>query len=501
MFSVCLLLPFLLPWTALAADERPNILLFLVDDLGHGDLGYLGHPTSSSPNIDTLARDSLQFTQFYTASAVCSPSRASLMTGRHPQSVGLYPGVLFADSLQGLPSEVETIAESLSASGYRTAMTGKWHLGVGTKNEFLPTRQGFASYFGIPYSHDICTFHGCFPSPTGEQQNEACDLPTPWPQMPPCPLYQDEQIIEQPVDLTTLTKRYTDFAEEFILRESAEPFFLFFSFQHVHFPQFSSLAFRNSSLRGPFGDAISEMDAAVGQLVDLLRDIGLLDNTLIFLTSDNGARSLPQGKGQGGSSGLFKCGKGTTYEGGHRVPALLHWPAKISPRRESNIVSMLDIPTTLAQLAGGSIEQFSDGFDLMPHLLHGESWPREEIVFIDHNETNGTINALRLGAYKAHWVTEGNVMSYSKDIACIDVQRRHDPPLLYNVEADPQELYRLTRATFSDYDEVMSMMEERRESLEGGDIAWVESVTKERGKEGMPCCNPGCEPFPSCCTC
>merc|ERR1719339_564828 len=144
-----ILLPFLIPWTWSArADERPNILLFLVDDLGHGDLGYLGHPTSSSPNIDMLARDSLQFTQFYTASAVCSPSRASLMTGRHPQSVGLYPGVLFADSLQGLPSEVETIAESLSASGYRTAMTGKWHLGVGTKNEFLPTRQGFASYFG-----------------------------------------------------------------------------------------------------------------------------------------------------------------------------------------------------------------------------------------------------------------------------------------------------------------------------------------------------------------
>jgi len=493
---------FLFCWTrsTLAENERPNILLFLVDDLGHGDLGYLGHPTSSSPHIDQLARDSVQLTQFYTASAVCSPSRASLMTGRHPQSVGLYPGVLFADSLQGLPLEVETIAESLSASGYRTAMTGKWHLGVGPNNEFLPTQQGFSSYLGIPYSHDICTFHGCFPSANGDQ-SEACDLPTPWPQMPPCPLYQDEQIIQQPVDLTTLTRRYTDFAEEFILRESAEPFFLFYSFQHVHFPQFSSLDFRNSSLRGAFGDSISEMDAAVGRLVDTLRAVGALDNTLLFITSDNGARSLPQGNGQGGSSGLFKCGKGTTYEGGHRVPALLHWPSRIPPRRESGLVSMMDIPATLAALVGGSYNSFSDGFDLLPSLLDGEPWPREEIVFIDHNESNGTINALRLGAYKAHWVTEGNIMSYSKDIACIDVQRRHDPPLLYNVEADPQELYKLTRDTFADYDEVMRSMEERRTALESGDIFWAESVTKERGKEGMPCCNQGCEPFPSCCTC
>ena len=236
--------------------------------------------------------------------------------GRHSVRSGMYPSVQFPPSLHGLPLEEVTLAELLKEQGYRTGIVGKWHLGVGSGGHYLPTQQGFDTYLGIPYSHDMCPFIlGCYPG-------EACDALSPHKDTAsPCPLYQDDKIVEQPTDFTTLTEKFSEYSDQFIIDSvlNETPFFLYFSFHHVHFPQFSSSNFRNSSLRGSFGDSVAEMDAAIGNLVSTLEEVGALDDTLIIFTSDNGPRAYDQGKGQGGNSGPFKCGKGTTWEGGQRL--------------------------------------------------------------------------------------------------------------------------------------------------------------------------------------
>ena len=226
----------------------------------------------------------------------------------------MYPEVQMANSLLGLPLEEVTLPEVLKQEEYFTGMVGKWHLGVGEDGKYLPTKQGYERYFGIPYSHDMCPFvTNCYPG-------EPCDVESPHPNTSPCPLYLNDQIVEQPTELTSLTSKMAAKADEFIIEsvKMETPFFLFYAFHQVHFPQFSSSMFRNSSIRGAFGDSVSEMDWAVGKLVSTLQEAGVYNNTVIILTSDNGPRNLNHGKGQGGSSGPFKCGKGTTYEGGQR---------------------------------------------------------------------------------------------------------------------------------------------------------------------------------------
>ena len=218
------------------------------------------------------------------------------------------------NSLMGLPLEELTLPELLKQEGYSTGMVGKWHLGVGEDGKYLPTKQGYERYFGIPYSHDMCPFvTNCYPG-------EPCDVDSPHPNTSPCPLYLNDQIVEQPTELTSLPGKMAAKADEFIMEsvKMENPFFLFYSFHQVHFPQFSSSMFRNSSIRGAFGDSVSEMDWAVGKLVSTLQETGVYNDTVIILTSDNGPRNLNHGKGQGGSSGPFKCGKVTTYEGGQR---------------------------------------------------------------------------------------------------------------------------------------------------------------------------------------
>jgi len=491
-----LILQLLLQTLPLQALDKPNVLLFLVDDLGYGDLGFTGHPTSSSPNIDSLAKESVELTQFYTSSALCTPSRAGLLTGRHAVSWGLHPDVLFPDSLYGLPLEAETLAESLAEQGYRTAMAGKWHLGVGKGGAYLPTRQGFGKYYGLPYSNDMCPFTQCYPGEDG-----SCDLPSPHTSFTGCPLYVDESIVEQPVDLTTLTHRYTQFAEDFLREESDSPFFLYFAFNHVHFPQFSSSMFRNSSIRGPFGDSVAEVDWAVGKLVSVLEQQGILNNTLIVLSSDNGPRYLDEGKGQGGSAGPFRCGKGTTYEGGHRVPGLLHWKGVLKPRREMGLVSMMDLYPTILSLAGGSPGPHLHGINLAPSLLNEEPSPRQEIFYINpFDPQQKIIYALREGKYKAHWQTMGWVVSTNHDDTCTQLRKDHSPPLLYNLESDPGELYQLTEEMEPAYKEILAKMEARKKELEGGEVEWAEPVM-DRGEGVMPCCSPGCSPYPACCSC
>ncbi|XP_070577437.1 arylsulfatase A-like isoform X1 [Ptychodera flava] len=237
------------------SSARPNILIAFADDLGYGDLSCYGHPTSESPNIDKLAAEGLLFTQFYSANSVCSPSRAALLTARLPPRTGIWPGVFWPSSIGGLPHNETTIAALLKPLGYATTIIGKWHLGVGKNQTYLPTNYGFDSYYGIPYSHDMCPCLKCFYP--GDACWDKCNT-----RSTSCPLYRNETIFEQPVDLTTLSKRYSIEARNFIARnaKSGTPFFVYYSTQHTHHPQFASKDFRNTTHRGTFGDSLAELD-------------------------------------------------------------------------------------------------------------------------------------------------------------------------------------------------------------------------------------------------
>ncbi|XP_021588697.2 arylsulfatase A isoform X7 [Ictidomys tridecemlineatus] len=360
----------------LAADSPPNIVLIFADDLGYGDLGAYGHPSSTTPNLDQLAVGGLRFTDFYVPVSLCTPSRAALLTGRHPVRMGLYPGVLEPSSRGGLPLEEVTLAEVLASSGYLTGMAGKWHLGVGPQGAFLPTNQGFHRFLGIPYSHDQgpCQNMTCFPPAT--PCHGGCDQG-----IVPIPLLANLSVEAQPPWLPGLEARYVAFARDLMsdAQRQDRPFFLYYASHHTHYPQFSGKSFTGHSGRGPFGDSLMELDAAVGAIMTAVGDLGLLGETLVIFTADNGPETMRMSRG--GCSGLLRCGKGTTFEGGVREPALAFWPGHIAPGVTHELASSLDLMPTLAALSGTSLPNVTlDGFDLSPVLLGtGKSlrgWPQ-----------------------------------------------------------------------------------------------------------------------------
>ncbi len=313
-----------------AGDARaPNLVILIADDLGYGDLGCYGHPTIRTPHLDRMAAEGLKLTQYY-AAPVCTPSRAALLTGRMPVRSGLNV-VLYPTSKGGIPDGEITLADALKARGYATSCIGKWHLGH--LPAYLPTRHGFDHYFGIPYSNDMNA------TKAGH---------------PPIPLLRDETIIEQPAVQETLTLRYTREALSFIRSHCAtaraQPFFLYLAYTSPHIPLHAGKAFRGRSPRGLFGDVVEEIDWSAGQILAALRDEGIAESTLVVFTSDNGPW-LSQ-KLHGGSAGLLREGKASTWEGGVRVPCLAWWPGTIAPRRTSlGLASELDLFTTCLDLA------------------------------------------------------------------------------------------------------------------------------------------------------
>lgn len=287
----------------LAAASPPNILLIFADDLGYGDLGSYGHPSSTTPNLDQLAAGGLRFTDFYVPVSLCTPSRAALLTGRLPVRMGLYPGVLEPSSRGGLPLEEVTLAEVLAAQGYLTGIAGKWHLGVGPEGAFLPPHHGFHRFLGIPYSHDQgpCQNLTCFPPATPCEG--ICDQG-----LVPIPLLANLSVEAQPPWLPGLEARYVAFARDLMTdaQHQGRPFFLYYASHHTHYPQFSGQSFPGHSGRGPFGDSLMELDAAVGALLTAVGDLGLLGETLVFFTADNGPETMRMS--HGGCSGLLRCG-------------------------------------------------------------------------------------------------------------------------------------------------------------------------------------------------
>ncbi len=430
MLFFCLLGEFSLS----AADAQPpNFIIILADDLGYGDLACYGHPTIRTPNLDRMAAEGMRFTDFYASETVCTPSRSGLMTGRLPIRTGMCSDtrrVLFPNSAGGLqPSEI-TIASALKAKNYATACVGKWHLGH--LPQYLPTHHGFDHYYGIPYSNDMDR------DPTGPKGQAVFQDPRV--EHFRVPLMRDETIIERPANQTTLTQRYTAEAVKFIQDHQKRPFFLYFAHTFPHVPLFASANFKGKSPRGIYGDVVEEIDWSVGQILDAVRQAGLAENTLVFFTSDNGPW-LIEGD-QGGSAGLLREGKGSTWEGGMREPGIAWWPGKIKPAVNRELACNVDLLPTFCHLAGAPVpnDRVLDGVDMTPMLLATGKSQRDVIFYY-----RGTkLYAVRKGAYKAHYITQS---AYGKD-----KPELHDPPALYNLERDPSEQFEVAK----DHPEVLA---------------------------------------------
>ncbi len=401
----------------------PNFIIIFADDMGYGDMGAYGHPTIMTPNLDRLAYEGQKWTNFYVAAPVCTPSRAGLMTGRLPIRSGMCSykrRVLFPDSKGGLPEKEITIASMLKDAGYSTACIGKWHLGH--LPQYLPTSHGFDHYFGIPYSNDMDRVED------GKKYRDACKYPKI--DYFNVPLMRNKEIVERPADQTTITKRYTQEAVDFIKKNEGNPFFVYLAHSMPHVPLFRSKEFENTSLRGIYGDVIQELDWSVGQIVGTLKETGLDKNTIVVFTSDNGPWLIFDEFG--GSAGLLRGGKGGTFEGGMREPAIFWGPGNVKPGVVAELGTTMDLLPTFAKLANAGLpsDRVYDGFDISP-VLEGTGHSPRDVVFY----YRGTdVFAVRKGAYKAHFITRPEYGS---------VETTKDSVLLFNLNVDPSEKYNI----------------------------------------------------------
>ena len=362
-----------------AENTPPNYIVIFCDDLGYGDLGCYGSKKNRTPHIDSLARDGMKFTDFYSSSPVCTPSRASLLTGCYPRRIGMHEDftghwVLIPRSRRGLDPGETTIAETLKGQGYATACIGKWHLG--DQPPHLPTAHGFDHYFGIPYSNDM-------------QRAERGD--------PPLPLVSGSEVIEAPADQSTLTRRYTEEAVKFIAKNKSKPFFLYLPHTFPHLPLFASPEFKDKSANGRYGDSVEEIDWSTGELLGALEEHGLASNTLVIFTSDNGSNGR-----NGGSNQPLAGAKGSTMEGGMRVPMLARWPGKIpSGTVCDELATTMDLLPTFCQLSGATLPQKKiDGHDLSPLLL-GKAGARSGTDTLYYYRRR-QLQAIRHGDWKYH---------------------------------------------------------------------------------------------------
>ena len=401
-----------------AAALRPNIVLIFVDDMGYGDLGCYGNKRNKTPNIDRLAAEGLRWTSFYSSGAVCVPSRTGLMTGRHP--------ALFAAGRNNLAKVRDKLmASMLKKQGYATAILGKWHL-AGYPQDFSkspmhPLECGFDYHFGTPGSNDV-------PAPPGKRQTrnlfDACDKFT-----FKVPLIRGRKLIEVPADQELLTKRYTQEAVKWIGTNKEKPFFLYLAHNMPHAPVFASKAFQGKSKGGRFGDTVEEIDWSVGQVMKAIKEAGIDENTLVVFTSDNGPWSMfgPHG----GTAKPLRGEKGTSWEGGYRVPGIFRWPSKIKPGEVGGLAANLDLYATFATLSGGDQPKGLQGFiskDISGVLLRGATSPRKKWFY-----SSGAI-AFRSGNYKMHLSTKNR--SSNPDTRAREPIRKHDPPLLYDLSTD-----------------------------------------------------------------
>jgi arylsulfatase A len=393
------------------------MIVILADDLGYGDLGCYGSQIPT-PNLDRMAIEGARLTQFYSASPVCSPSRAALLTGRYPARTGVTRVLLPTDQI-GLNSSETTIPKVLKQQGYRTMCIGKWHLGV--RQDHMPTQHGFDSFYGLLYSND----------------------------MNPLPLMSNLRTLEELRDQSNLTSRYTEQALNFITTPSEQPFFLYLAHSMPHIPLAASAAFRGKSGLGAYGDAVMEMDWSVGKILEALKASGLDENTLVVFTSDNGPWY------QGGA-GRLRGRKGSTFEGGVREPFLARMPGTIPASTEPiGLASMMDILPTLAGMAGAQVPVSVDGIDILP-MLKGERayMEREALLYFDDQH----LQCARWGPWKLH-LARYNSPAWSPE----PVGGRRNLPLphpeLYDVVADPSEAFDLASEHMDIVKKIREMVE------------------------------------------
>lgn len=408
-----LLLPLLASVTLAAhADNKqtPNIIVIYCDDMGYGDLGITGHPTIQTPNLDKMAIEGLRFTNYYSASPASTASRYGLMTGKYPIRSG-FRWVLNPDSERGIHPKEYTMAEALKDLGYKTAMFGKWHLGS-TRKEYLPMQNGFDEYIGLPYSNDM--------------------IP---------PKFQDiaflcgNDTIKMNPDQSVLTELYTNKAIEFIKKNKQDKFFVYLPYAMPHTPLFPGKKFAGSSKRGKYGDVVQEIDWAVGEILSALKEEGLTENTIVWFTSDNGPW-LTQFQ-DGGSAGIFRDGKGSTWEGGMRVPCIVYWEGKVQPQQiNEEIVNCMDIYATNITLAGGKVptDRKIDGQDVSGYITNEASKNKDQSAPFFYYGLDNELMAIRQGKWKLHTKTYSQLkIDYFKG----------ELPLLFNIEEDPSEKYNL----------------------------------------------------------
>ncbi len=345
-FSAVLSLAFAGP--SLHASESPNLVVIFMDDMGYADVGCFGAQGYATPNIDRLAEGGRKFTNFHVAQAVCSASRAALLTGCYPNRIGIH-GALGPKSTHGIHADEMTLAEVVKQKGYATAAVGKWHLGH--LPQFLPTRHGFDEYYGLPYSNDMWPYH-----PEARPGT-----------YPPLPMMENEKVVDAevtPEDQTRLTTDYTTRAVRFIERSKDKPFFLYMAHSMTHVPLFVSGKFAGKSGKGLYADVMMEVDWSVGQVMDTLEKHGLTEKTWIIFTSDNGPW-LSYGD-HAGSAGPLREGKGTAWEGGTRVSCVMRWPGQIAAGTTSDaMMATMDVLPTVAGVIGAELPKHKiDGMDL-----------------------------------------------------------------------------------------------------------------------------------------
>lgn len=441
------------------AGDRPNVVVVFTDDQGYQDLGAFGSPDIQSPNLDRMAAEGAKFTNFYAAQAVCSASRAALMTGCYPNRVGIL-GALGPSSRHGLNANETTLAEICKSRGYATAIYGKWHLGHDPA--FLPTRHGFDDYFGLPYSNDMWPYH-----------------PTAGKRFPDLPLIEKEKIVNPkvtPEDQTHLTTWYTEHAVKFIEQNKDKPFFVYVPHSMPHVPLFVSEKFKGKSKRGLYGDVIMEIDWSVGQILNTLKKLNLDDNTLVIFTSDNGPW-LSYGT-RGGSALPLREGKGTAWDGGQREPTVMRWPGKIPAGLVCNeVAATIDVLPTVAKLIGAELPKHKiDGKDISPLMFGtaGAKSPHEAYYYY----WGAHLHAIRSGKWKLHFPHPYRTLKGRKGGAGgkpVRYEQGKTGLELYNMEEDISESKDVAAQHSDVVARLKALAEKAREDL--GD-----SATKQKGK-------------------